>query len=314
MDYLRDKRLLAKEWLEKLKKSFSARSFNSNNRASLRKTTLMGVSSATAVVGPDGSAVSAENAAAYTQTSVSAPEKPRLDEMRQMVEEGQFICDLDGNDDTGGATGGTGLSSRTAQARELTKAQTAVSAAEEWLSRVRELLVEDEVTFAAARAQARLLNKQQKLSARTTETEADNDSNDDDDDSDDSEPEDLRCLLREMLGEAEDMPVQLDEAVVLRGHLRALDWADKARRLLPACTPAQIANSASSAPLASEKQEQEKEELDPAAAGTVDNNDDMQEESTKQTKSNNKSKANKPKVYRPPTVQELQKLVNEIKS
>lgn len=113
MDYLRDKRLLAKEWLDKLKKSFSARAFNSNNRASLRKTTSSGE-----VSGPES----------------GPPEKLRLEDMKLMVEEGQFICDVDGvqaDENATAAEGGGTAPSRTAQARELNKAQTAVTAAEE---------------------------------------------------------------------------------------------------------------------------------------------------------------------------------------
>ena len=114
MDYLRDKRLLAKEWLDKLKKSFSARAFNSNNRASLRKATSGGEASG----GPEG----------------GPPEKLRLEDMKLMVEEGQFICDVDGgqvDENAAVVEGGGTAPSRTAQARELNKAQTAVTAAEE---------------------------------------------------------------------------------------------------------------------------------------------------------------------------------------
>lgn len=113
MDYLRNKRLLAKEWLDKLKKSFSARSFNSNNRASLRKTAATSGEASGPESGP--------------------PEKLRLEDMKLMVEEGQFICDVDSIqvDESGAAVEGGAMPSRTAQARELNKAQTAVTAAEE---------------------------------------------------------------------------------------------------------------------------------------------------------------------------------------
>ena len=75
-----------------------------------------------------------------------------------------------------------------------------------------------------------------KLSKRK-ESDDKEDGMDEEDEDEESEPEDLRSILRDMLSDADDMPVQMDEATVLRVHLRALDWADKARKVLPACAP-----------------------------------------------------------------------------
>ena len=38
--------------------------------------------------------------------------------------------------------------------------------------------------------------------------------------------------IKELLGESEDMPVFMEEALVLRSHLRALEWAKRAKRVL----------------------------------------------------------------------------------
>eukprot|EP01041_Mallomonas_annulata_P008620 gene8620-17783_t len=39
-------------------------------------------------------------------------------------------------------------------------------------------------------------------------------------------------ILKSLLSEAEDMPVMMDEAIVIRAHLQAIEWATKARPLL----------------------------------------------------------------------------------
>lgn len=164
----------------------------------------------------------------------------------------------------------------------------------QWLSRVRELLALDEASFLERSAS-------DKLSKRR---ESDNQEEDMDEDDEDSEPEDLRSILRDMLSDADDMPVQMDEATVLRVHLRALDWADKARKVLPTCAPVSSAGSNAVNQDSAEDSEEQQE---------VDRNSD-DEEKTAKGKLKNTSSSKSKGSPRKPTFQELQKLVNEIKS
>lgn len=150
----------------------------------------------------------------------------------------------------------TGAVGRGAAARELSRAQNALSAAEEWLQRVRELL-SDSYDSAVKQQLHGLSNtnqngkRQKSMSAIETGSEDGDkileDGCDDHDDNcteknvnddvgndyEDEGPPDMRSLLRELLTEAEDMPVQMNEVSVLRVHLRALDWAVAARAALP---------------------------------------------------------------------------------
>jgi hypothetical protein len=91
MDYLKARRIQAKEWLERIKRSFSVRT---NAREKLRR-------------GADGFS--------------GINEKLKLTDMKAMVAEGQAICD----------DGDVEEARRTAQVRELNRAQQAVEAADE---------------------------------------------------------------------------------------------------------------------------------------------------------------------------------------
>lgn len=141
-----------------------------------------------------------------------------------------------------------------------------------------------------------------KISKRRESSDGEKD--DEDDVEDESEPEDLRSILRDMLSDADDMPVQMDEATVLRVHLRALDWADKARKILPACISVSAVNSNSANPESVEVEgSDERQELDHSS-----------DDDEKVMKGKPKSGNSKSKEIRKPSFQEVQKLVNEIKS
>ena len=86
-------------------------------------------------------------------------------------------------------------STRTVQGRELNRAQSVVDVAEEWINRVKELITESYDS-----------NSSSSLEAMKT--------------------------IQEMLAEADQMPVVMPEAQVLRMHLDILEWAAKARPIL----------------------------------------------------------------------------------
>lgn len=115
--------------------------------------------------------------------SVSTDSKPQLSQVRQMVTEGEQLYEETGN-------------------RDLNKAQNLLEAAEEWQTRVKEILAMD-------------MSDDSWLESS---------------DGEQSPTE----LLEDMLEEAEAMPVVMEEAVLIRAHLKSLEWASKVRPLLAA--------------------------------------------------------------------------------
>lgn len=202
LEVLKEKRQLAKVWLEKLKRSFVPTK-------------------------PGSSRVKrgGEDAAAAV-----AAEKLSLADMRMMVSEGASLYQEPLEDEMGEAdrasthtasVGRSGVvSSRTAN-RELDRAQAVVETAEDWITRVRELLCGG---------------------SDSDEQREEPDGGHGDEDADDEVQEQERTMemLRVMLEEAESMPVTLDECGLLRHHLQALEWAAKVRPLLAARVPAKV--------------------------------------------------------------------------
>lgn len=150
LDILREKKLQAKQWLERLKTKLPSK---------------VGHSKALRGEGGGGS---------------SGSDRMNLSDMKLIVQEGEELFE-DG-------------SSRSSQAKELSKAQTVVDVAEEWLARMKDILVE--------------ANNGSESSLEAIDT------------------------LNELLSEADDMPVFMEEAQVLRCHLQALEWAEKAKPIL----------------------------------------------------------------------------------
>lgn len=181
LSLLRDRRLQAKAWLERLKKSFQTKT---GSRAGTSR-----------------------RAAAEGQAN--AADKLNLWDMKMMVEEGATMFEDEEGEDGRRAT---------TQVRELSKAQSVVEIAEEWLARMRDLINSD-------------VDANGNIVPPVRESPIEGENGDDADD----EPEvvNLREMLREMLREADGMPVQMDEVQVLRNHLQALDWAEKMRQVLP---------------------------------------------------------------------------------
>jgi hypothetical protein len=199
LDVLKEKRQLAKVWLEKLKKSFVPTKAGSGR-------------------GRRG----AEEAAG------GPAEKLSLADMKMMVSEGASLyqepLEEEATEGERGAAvlGRSGVvSSRTAN-RELDRAQAVVDTAEDWISRVKDLLCgggdsdREGEQEAAADGEGRMQEDQEA----------------EDDESEESGAERTMVVLRAMLEEAETMPVALDEYAMLRHHLQALEWAARVRPVL----------------------------------------------------------------------------------
>ena len=237
LEVLRDKKDLAKLWLEKLKRSFVPTKVNSGR-----------------------SKKSGDDNAAGTGKA----EKLSLSDMKLMVSEGESLYQQPLEDDadltaaiasTMGAGSGSGhsasllgrpaASSRTVN-RELDRAQAVVETAEDWISRVRDLLAggDDDGSESSARGISPTEGKGEK------EAEGSGVSDDESEEEEDS-PERTIQVLRAMLQEAENMPVTLDECGLLRCHLQALEWAAKVRPLLnaPAVEAAPVATAEEQGPI-----------------------------------------------------------------
>ena len=151
LSLLREKRQLAKEWLEKVKTSV----LRGNNRHPKR----------------------GDNA-----TTVEF-EKPNFEMLKRIVSEGgQHLSDDSVN---------TNISSQErAQNRELSRVVSLVEAAEEWQLKLRETVSNVEADSACAIAE-----------------------------------------LTELLSEAENMPIVMDEIHILKAHLKLLEWGKRVRKL-----------------------------------------------------------------------------------
>ena len=112
------------------------------------------------------------------------------------------------------------VDSRSQTSRELGKAQSVLNVAEEWLSRVR----------------GALANGGRDMTTSDIEE------------------------LKELIGESDDMPVYMEEAVVLRSHFNAMEWAKKARKVLYSNPPL---------PPAAQRTEAERIEAERMAAGNA---------------------------------------------
>jgi hypothetical protein len=95
----------------------------------------------------------------------------------------------------------------------------------QWLSRVREAM-----TFSAELHLNKQANRRKALQQRAgDEADVDADAGADDDDA----SADALNELRELLKESDEMPVYMEEAVLLKCQLQALEWANKAALTLP---------------------------------------------------------------------------------
>ena len=156
--------------------------------------------------------------------------------------------DNDAGGDAGTGTGAGGQGRGLTSDRELSKVQSVVEIAEEWLSRVREALTQS-AAFRAQRQRNRLArhqrttlasdNNEAKSSASsssdpqaTIDAAGDGEGGGGGDEEDESDADPLEDL-HELLKESDEMPVYMEEAALLRTHLLALEWANKAALVLP---------------------------------------------------------------------------------
>jgi hypothetical protein len=208
MDILREKRVQAKVWLDKLKKTMS---MPKGGRRSVSQRSMS----------TQGAGGGADGAADF--------DRPNLADIKLMVTEGE---DEQGADDDVGGLGGKGFVSN----RELSKVQSVVEIAEEWLTRVREALSQSATLRVQRRKpkSATAGDDGADRSAGKSDGAMDVAADDDDDDADPLED------LRELLKESDEMPVFMEEAGMLRCQLQALEWANKAALVLPTSATAVV--------------------------------------------------------------------------
>jgi hypothetical protein len=163
---------------------------------------------------------------------MSTADRLNLWDMKLMVEEGAQMFDDDEENERAGRA--------TTQMRELSKAQSVVEIAEEWLARIRDLInsdVDENGNIIQSDDEDEKPTRMVEADVAGKVTGEDADEGTRDSASENGNKSDnavnMRELLREMLKEAEGMPVQMDEVQVLRVHLQALDWAEKVRSILP---------------------------------------------------------------------------------
>jgi hypothetical protein len=199
LEVLREKKALAKVWLEKLKRSFVPTKVTSGRS---KKT------------GADG--------AASSGASQPVDEKLTLSDMKMMVSEGESLyqTSVDGE---GGS--GSGSSAPRGVNRDLDRALTVVETAEDWIARAWDIMQGGS-------------NGREESSSCSGEgdtegaTEDNNGQEDSASEEEENHPERTMQMLRQMLDEVESMPVALEEAGLLRCHLQALEWAAKVAPLL----------------------------------------------------------------------------------
>ena len=210
LEVLREKRQQAKQWLEKLKSKFPK-----HGRVSSR----VGVPS-----GAPGERIS-------------------FADMKMMVQEGEELFDDESN--------------RSSNARELSKAQSVIDVAEEWLSRVREAIADATAAYeesclnptlaekkggatkpkvAASKAKkvddVKMEVKGEEDIGEAIQADEGVDAGEGDGEGAEEEPVDAISMLKELIAEADEMPISMEEAQVLRCHLSAIEWARKARPVL----------------------------------------------------------------------------------
>ena len=193
LEILKEKKLQAKLWLDKLKRSFVPTKVGHTRH---KKNT--------------------------DETTAVTGEKLSLSDMKMMVSEGESLYQQPMEDDTeygvgviSSAIAGVkpAATSRTAN-RELDRAQAVVENAEDWITRVRDLLCGGE--------------EEEQLHGSASKESMEGESVEEDEE----DHEETIQALRHMLAEAESMPVTLDECGFLRCHLQAMEWAAKVRPLL----------------------------------------------------------------------------------
>ncbi len=192
---LKEKKQQAKLWLEKLKKSFVSTKVVSARRSK---------------------AGDKDNNVNLQLLAGTLPEKLKLSDMKQMVFEGELLYN----------SSEESLSSGRTLNRELDKALNVVESAEDWIGRVRELLMSD---FSSDYHDERF-DDQNMFDI----VDIEEDSSGKNGKKYDQKSLQLQTMsfLNTLLSEAEQMPVVLEEASILRVHLNALEWAAKVRPYL----------------------------------------------------------------------------------
>ena len=201
LDSLREKKLQAKTWLDRLKKSFVSVKVGTNrlrNHASQQG----------AADGDDVAVLSLQN------VTHAQADRLTLAEMKNLLLEGETLYQQPTEEQQNILAENPSSCKVVARSRDLDRAQAVVENAEEWISRVKDVL-----TASSERDEDELLN----------ESKEDEDDVDVETRSNRSQYRSASMLrvLMNLLDEANSMPVAMEEAQALRLHLQALQWATR---------------------------------------------------------------------------------------
>lgn len=230
MEVLKVKRQLAKQWLEKLKKSFA----NKTRTAVPRRNR-------------------DDSSAASSNSTISNQNKLKLSDMKEMIAEGELLFQAEASGNEGGASGNS------TNHRELNRAMSVVEVAEEWLNQVKESL-HDICVMSMNGMLKRTVNpkpsvvnpevktcevfeKDESVGESEVKVETDSVGGDgsmeeveEDTKEEEGEEGDVELFieeLEELLSEADSMPVHIEDAVLLRAQLNIIKWARRVRPYLP---------------------------------------------------------------------------------
>lgn len=223
LESLREKKQQAKLWLDRLKKSFTSVKVGTNR---LRN-----------YVPSQAAAPPSDEGNLLQQVIYNQNDRLTLAEMKQLLSEGETLYQQQVGDSQASVPLESLSSSAAkfvARSRDLDRAQSVVDNAEDWISRVREVLTGQDsaepMDEVAAPAEDETVAAGNEAGGKNIEEEqdggGDGDSSGGGGKSEERSGLSLRTLAM-LLDEANSMPVALEEAQALRYHLQAIQWATK---------------------------------------------------------------------------------------
>ena len=211
LESLREKKLQAKAWLDRLKKSFVSVKVGTNRLRNYNP--------------QQGGAEGEDGANLHLQQVIhTQADRLTLAEMKRLLTEGETLYQQPSGEQQSILAENPSSIKLVARSRDLDRAQTVVENAEEWISRVREVL-----TGSSEGDEAEPSEAGTDLEARRSEGGDENEADSDTRNSGRTQDRSAVTfrMLTDLLDEANSMPVAMEEAQVLRHHLQALQWASR---------------------------------------------------------------------------------------
>jgi hypothetical protein len=119
--------------------------------------------------------------------------------------------------------------------------------------------------------------------------------------------------LQELIGESDDMPVYMEEAVVLRAHFNAMEWAKKARKILYIKPPGYMMGTAEANARAAKRAERaERRERGEAAGNDLQEEDDDTIQAREQEEKAERKRFEEMREFAYPKLSEVQKIYSQI--